>query len=68
MLNSEHFTPEELGKRWKLSADTVRRMFEREPGVLVIEGTRGLSGRRRYRTIRIPQDVAERVYHRSLNA
>jgi len=47
-----HYSPEELGQIWNLSADTVRRLFEREPGVLVIERNR--SRARRYRTLRIP--------------
>ena len=48
-----HFTPDELSEIWSLSADTVRRLFEREPGVLIIE--RSKSRARRYRTLRIPQ-------------
>ena len=43
-----HYTPDELAAIWSLSADTVRRLFEREPGVLVIEHTKN-SSRRRYR-------------------
>jgi hypothetical protein len=58
-----HYSPDELGAMWALSADTVRRLFEREPGVLVIEHTKG-NGRRRYRTLRIPESVALRVHRR----
>jgi hypothetical protein len=58
-----HYTPEELANLWSLSADTVRRLFEREPGVLLIERPR-LRGRRRYRTLRIPESVAARVHRR----
>jgi hypothetical protein len=58
-----HYTPEELGGIWSLSADTIRRLFDREPGVLVIERS-NLSGRRRYRTLRIPESVAARVHRR----
>jgi hypothetical protein len=39
-------------------------MFELEPGVLVIEPPRGRYRRRRYRTLRIPAAVAERVHRR----
>ena len=60
-----HFAPEELGKMWALSADTVRRLFEHEPGVLVIERNERRS--RRYRTLRIPESVAERVHRRLSN-
>ena len=57
--------PEQLAELWALSPDTVRRMFEHEAGVLVIERPR-IYGKRRYRTLRIPESVAQRVYHRSL--
>jgi hypothetical protein len=60
-----HFSPEQLGERWNLSADTVRRLFEKEPGVLVIERKR--SRARRYRTLRIPESVAQRVHRRLTN-
>jgi hypothetical protein len=56
------FTPAELASRWALSLDTVRRLFEREPGILVFSSRR--PGRRQYRTLRIPVSVAERVYRR----
>ncbi|MCU1316972.1 MAG: hypothetical protein JWN63_2294, partial [Candidatus Acidoferrum typicum] len=29
-MYERHFSPAELGERWNLSADTVRRMFENE--------------------------------------
>jgi hypothetical protein len=62
-LLEKHFSPAELGEAWKLSADSVRRIFEREPGVLIFENPRKASERRR-RTMRIPASVAERVYRR----
>ena len=61
-----HFSPDQLGEMWNLSPDTVRRMFEKEPGVLVIEHTRS-HGCRRYRTLRIPESVALRVHRRMTN-
>lgn len=42
------------------SVQTVTRMFEREPGVLVIARPSAKS-KRRYRSIRIPRAVYERV-------
>ena len=57
----QHFSPEQLAKMWSLSADTIRRMFEREPGVLVFENPDKCSSRRR-RTLRIPESVASRVH------
>jgi hypothetical protein len=59
-----HYSPEELAGLWSLSSDTIRRIFEREPGVLVIE--RAKTRTRRYRTLRIPENVALRV-HRQLS-
>ena len=58
-----HFSPAQLAEQWSLSEDTVRRIFEREPGVLIFENPERISSRRR-RTIRIPESVAERVYRR----
>jgi hypothetical protein len=58
-----HFSPSELAEVWKLSEDTVRRIFEREPGVLIFENPEKASDRRR-RTMRIPASVAESVYRR----
>jgi hypothetical protein len=61
-----HYAPDELGEMWNLSADTIRRLFEREVGVLVIEHTRN-KARRRYRTFRIPESVALSVHRRMTN-
>lgn len=59
----KHYSPAELGQLWGLSVETVRRMFEREPGVLIFENPERASERRR-RTMRIPESIAERVYRR----
>jgi len=60
---ARHYSPDELAECWQLSVDSVRRLFENEPGVLVFENPERGSARRR-RTLRIPESVAERVYHR----
>ena len=65
-VTERHYSPEDLGKLWNVSGDTVRRLFEREPGVLVIERARSRNARR-YRTLRIPESVAERVHRRLSN-
>jgi hypothetical protein len=57
-----HFSVAQIAERWALSEDTVRRLFENEPGVLVIEPPRRRYTRRRYRTLRIPESVVERVH------
>ena len=45
------------------SRQTVTRMFEREPGVLIL--ARPTTNRKRsFRSIRIPRAVYERVVHR----
>jgi len=61
-----HYAPEDLAKTWNLSANTIRRLFEREPGVMVIEHLKAKS-KRRYRTLRIPESVAQRVHRRMSN-
>jgi hypothetical protein len=61
-----HYSPTELGELWSLSIDTVRRMFESEAGVLVFENP-VRSSSRRFRTLRIPESVAQRVYSRFSN-
>ena len=62
-----HYSPAELAELWNLSADTVRRMFENEPGILVFENP-VRSSSRRFRTLRIPESVAQRVYMRFSNS
>jgi hypothetical protein len=63
-LLEPHYTPAQVAEAWGVSTDTVRRMFEGEAGVLVIEPAPGRYSRRRYRTLRIPASVAERVHRR----
>jgi hypothetical protein len=57
-----HYTVAEVAAMWNLSKDAVRRMFENEPGVLVL-GARSSGRKRQYTTLRIPQSVLERVHH-----
>jgi hypothetical protein len=33
---SRLYSPAEVGKIWGVSVDTVRRLFEKEPGILLI--------------------------------
>jgi len=60
-----HYCPSELAELWGLSSDTIRRLFEDEPGVVTI-GERNPRRKRRYVTLRIPQSVAARVHRRLL--
>jgi hypothetical protein len=58
-----HYSPLELAELWGVSSDTIRRIFEDEPGVVTI-GERNPRRKRRYVTLRIPQSVAARVHRR----
>lgn len=59
-----HYTVNELASMWRLSGEFVRQLIQHEPGVT--EWVRQQPGRRRYRVLRIPQSVAERVYRRAM--
>ncbi len=61
-----HYSVAELAEAWKLSRNTVRRMFEHEPGVPKW-GTTESRYKRRYTTLRIPENVVLRV-HREIGA
>ena len=54
-----HYTVSEVASLWSLSRDSVRRIFRREPGVLVIGD--------RYATLRIPESVLQCVHLRLTN-
>ena len=61
------FSLAEIAKKWHLSEDTLRRLFDGEPGVLKFghETLRvGKKYRRRYYTIRVPLSVFRRVEDR----
>jgi len=59
-----HYAPAEVAAIWGLSIDSVRRLFEYEPGVLVIDNGRLTTSKRKYGTLRIPQSVMDRVHRR----
>lgn len=58
-----HYSPEEVGMMWSVSARTVRRMFGNEPGIIEFGNKENLK-KRRYLTIRIPESVLARVHRR----
>lgn len=62
-----HFRPEELAELWGLSGPTIRSLFACEAGVLLIDRPEQMH-KRRYRTMRIPASVAERVHARLATA
>lgn len=55
------YTPKELGTLWQLSENSIRRLFQDEPGVFVM-GDSNPRGKRGYCTLRIPEDVAACVF------
>jgi hypothetical protein len=61
-----HFSVRALAEIWGLSPDSIQKLFDREPGVLVI-GNDGSRSKRGYHTLRIPESVAERVHRRMCN-
>jgi len=63
LVSEKHFTPQELAATWGLSVDTIRELFTKEPGVLVINRPE-TKHKRRYRTFRVPESVAARVHNR----
>jgi hypothetical protein len=60
----KHYTVNEIAELWNLSDDAVRKIFEKEPGVLLIGDQKPRVRRRRYTTLRIPEFVVERVHRR----
>ena len=64
-FEEQHYTVGEVALMWKLSRDSVRRMFKDEPGVLAIS-PRQRRGKRAYVTLRIPQSVLELVHRKLL--
>jgi hypothetical protein len=54
----KHYSPQEVAKFWGLSPDTIRKLFQDEPGVLKVgEPSRRLEQKlkRSYITLRIPE-------------
>lgn len=63
-FTERHYTIAELAELWNLSADCVRKIFEKEPDVLAVGADRPKPRARRYLTLRIPESVAQRVHRR----
>jgi len=59
-----HYAVCDIADLWGLSPDMVRKLFEGEPGVVVIGHEAPIRGKRRYVTLRIPESVLERVHRR----
>ena len=59
-----YYSPKEVAKRLSVSRDTAIRLFQNEPGVLILESRAKPGKRRSPRLIRIPASAVERVIQR----
>ena len=59
----QHYTVAEIAAAWKLSEETIRKLFRDEPDVLVIGNRKPRYGRPCL-SLRIPEFVVERVHRR----
>jgi hypothetical protein len=64
LASEKHYSVIEIAKLWALSEKTVRKIFEREPGVIHWSTEERLH-KRGYRTLRVPETILNRV-HRKL--
>jgi transcriptional regulator GlxA family with amidase domain len=62
----QHLTVEQIARSRNLSTDTIRRLFNNEPGVIVIAKPK--TRKRIYRVLRIPESVERRVFARLTNS
>jgi hypothetical protein len=57
----EWYSVADIAVLMNLSTDSIRRMFQDEPGVVVVSDGRASRGKRKRVTLRIPKSVLERV-------
>lgn len=62
-IHEKHYTVQEVAEAWNMSENLVRRLFEKEPGVVIFKKDR--PHKRTYKTIRIPESVLFRVHRRN---
>jgi hypothetical protein len=62
-FQERQFTIFETAVMWNLSVEFIREIVTDEQGVT--EWVRQAPGRRRYRVLRVPQSVLERLYRRA---
>ncbi len=63
ICEEKHYSVNDLSALWNLSKQTIRRLFQDEPGVVKI-GERDVRHKRGYVTLRIPESVVRRVHQR----
>ena len=63
-LIEQHYTVAQIAERWRVSVQTVKRLFQHEPGVLKISLPQKPEDEDRppHVTLRIPESVYDRVY------
>lgn len=66
LLDKPAFTVDEVAVLMGLSRWTVTRLFEKEKGVIILERPESMH-KRRYRSLRIPRLVYERVIGKLAN-
>jgi hypothetical protein len=62
-MEEQFYTVAEAAEILKISTDTATRLFSEEPGVVDL-GSPERSHKRRYRVLRIPHSVFNRVLHK----
>jgi len=62
-MQEQFYTVAEAAEILKVSTDKVTRMFEDEPGVVDLGSSETLH-KRKYRVLRIPHSVFNRVLHK----
>ena len=60
VLDDPLYTPQEIAQALRVSDDYVRRLFERQPGVIFLPSP-GKESKRRHRTMRVPRSVLLRL-------
>ena len=65
-LPARYYSAREIAELLNLSQDSVRKLFQDEPGVLVL-GDQSSKYKRRYTTLRVPDSVLRRVLRRMSN-
>ena len=61
-----HYAVRELAATWKVSPNTVTRIFRDEPGILKIGREHARRGHRVHVTLRIPEAVVQKVYRKPM--
>lgn len=57
-----HHSLQSIAAEWGVDVETVRNVFINEPGIPDLGTSNGRSGKRKYRVLRIPESVLQRVY------